>query len=271
MFDLINNIGKKDKSFINGYIASSFPFILDQINLALKRANLIIAEHVLVHELNSDTRQILNCSLRESSIVYERIAKNFKPTIPLDCDLLKKGLINKLKILLGELEGDLPMHAQFIHEVIKFLVFFYFYFFKMVLRHGPQLNEQLHKIAGQPQVVNLNNRDFKNNENNFLNSYLYEYFKHENSEEFLSHISEKTSSNIDIFNPNISSTKGFNNIINNINVSPKSDLIKKLPIEIKFEICLAGIELNARLLSTLKARYTLRKAMCYGNRFCSIF
>lgn len=116
----------EDEIFIN----DGLPFILDQIEFSLKRANLVIAEHILIRESKSNTtQQILNCSLRESSFIYEKIAKKFKPTIPLDLVSLKKDLINKLQILFGELEGNLLMHAQFIHEVFVYLFLFIFYLF----------------------------------------------------------------------------------------------------------------------------------------------
>lgn len=131
MYDLLNIAGKNQLREEDSSVGRLLylPFILDQMNLSLKRANLIIAEHVLIRELNSDTRQILNCSLRESSIIYERIAEKFKPTIPLDLVSLEKGVINKLKLLLGELEGDLPMHAQSIHEVFYFFCILFFKYF----------------------------------------------------------------------------------------------------------------------------------------------
>lgn len=87
---------------------------LDDIIFTLKRANLIVAEHIVHTQRNissnstSDTRQILNCSLRESQLQFERK----------QAPITSIGNRKRLILTLGELEGELPMHAEGIHEVI---------------------------------------------------------------------------------------------------------------------------------------------------------
>lgn len=140
----------------------------------------------------------------------------------------------------------------------------------MVLRHGPQLNEQLHKIIGQPQVVKPTTNDLNLDDNTFLISSLERDLGGEplegTSSQLLISNQYLSPSNFNNLNLETSSNKASDNTIT-VDLSPKLEPTKKFLIEIEFEICLAGIELNARLLSTLKARYTLRKAICNGNRY----
>lgn len=119
---------------------------LDSLELALKRANLIVSEHIATSQqqkpkspTSPETRQILNCSLRETKVLYERhLDKQIESqsenttkgglgsTSPIrntNLEAAFERIRNKLKVELGELEGDLPMHAESIHEVreLKFL------------------------------------------------------------------------------------------------------------------------------------------------------
>lgn len=96
--------------------------IIDSMIFSMKRASLIVSEHAET-DRNIKTKQILNASLRETKIIFERKR---------DKDMLD-NIKNYLSVILGEIDADLPMHAQSIHEV--------------VLRHGPQLNEQFHRIS----------------------------------------------------------------------------------------------------------------------------
>lgn len=101
---------KKDTEFENNQC-------LDDMIITLKRANLIVAEHIVLSQRNnisntSDTRQILNCSLRESQLQFERFR------IPRTSILNSSQIRRRLILTLGDLEGELPMHAESIHEVI---------------------------------------------------------------------------------------------------------------------------------------------------------
>lgn len=102
--DLDNNVCSAEETGEN-------VLCLDDIKIKLKRANLIVVEHIVQTQYNissntmSDTRQILNCSLRESQLQFERN------------QILCVGSRRRLILTLGELEGELPMHAEGIHEV----------------------------------------------------------------------------------------------------------------------------------------------------------
>ncbi|KAI6241376.1 FSA-C domain-containing protein [Aphelenchoides fujianensis] len=93
----------------------------DNVNLELKRANLIFSEH-RQQRTPTETKQILNCALRSGTCVF---------------DVLGDGS-RRLSVVVGEVEGELPMAAQSIHEVL--------------LRHAPALNDQLHRaLADRPR------------------------------------------------------------------------------------------------------------------------
>lgn len=96
---------------------------LDLINLEVRRANLIFSEHRSTQRKTSETKQILNCSLRQIFFKFETFGELSDATqnlIPTTSNLL---------IDLGEIELDLPMNAQSIHE--------------LAIKHSPQLNEQV--------------------------------------------------------------------------------------------------------------------------------
>lgn len=104
-------------------------FVLDHLNLSLKRANLVVAAHVGgssggQHTKGgiSDPHQILNCSLRESIVDYRRLIDDFRPTLPLRSNLDEQEILNRLKAELGQLECDLPIHAESIHEVLQIFI-----------------------------------------------------------------------------------------------------------------------------------------------------
>ncbi|KAI6225838.1 FSA-C domain-containing protein [Aphelenchoides besseyi] len=88
---------------------------LDTVNLEVKRANLIFSEH-RQQRAPAETKQILNCALRAATFNFDILSDHRK----------------HLLLILGEIEGELPMAAQSIHEVL--------------LRHAPSLNKQLHRV-----------------------------------------------------------------------------------------------------------------------------
>ncbi|CAD5207349.1 unnamed protein product [Bursaphelenchus okinawaensis] len=111
---------KSSKRSLSG---SDQPKLSDSVSLDIKRANLVLSEHRTHQKLQSETKQILNCSLKQSSGLFE---------VNLYTD---QHPVRKLVVQLGDVEGDLPMHAQSIHEV--------------VLRHAPELHDQLYRIVAQ--------------------------------------------------------------------------------------------------------------------------
>lgn len=158
-----------------------------------------------------------------------------------------------------------------------------------MLRHGPQINEQLHKIVGQPQPWTTMSTTHQSS--NVASG---------NDEEFVKRISEsgidmaqKTITSPESMSPSTPSTTEY--------VSTTSDLVPSFPLadiveptegvihkleedvaepflaassalpfkrpEIEFEIRLAGIELNVQLLPSLKAKYKMESAMSSGKRY----
>uniref|UniRef100_A0A158R4Y4 FSA_C domain-containing protein n=1 Tax=Syphacia muris TaxID=451379 RepID=A0A158R4Y4_9BILA len=85
--------------------------LLDEVTATVQRANLILSE--LVSGL--DAKHILNSSVNTSTFYFKRIMNDF--------------LHNFLNIHIGDIEGDIPMHAENLREV--------------VLRNVPKLNEQI--------------------------------------------------------------------------------------------------------------------------------
>ncbi|CAG9534922.1 unnamed protein product [Cercopithifilaria johnstoni] len=90
--------------------------ILDELNASIQRANLILSEFVMGH----DAKHIVSFLVKTSSLKFER-EKHIK------------GLVrSRIKVLIGDVEGDTPIHAQNLHEV--------------VLRNVSQLNEQITRL-----------------------------------------------------------------------------------------------------------------------------
>ncbi|CAJ0955025.1 unnamed protein product, partial [Mesorhabditis belari] len=76
-------------------------------------------------------QHILDCSLQESHLTVTR-------KIPSE-----KDVNTFLRLSLGAIEGDLPMAAQSLHDV--------------VLRHGPQLERQFDRLSAQPTTTTTQN------------------------------------------------------------------------------------------------------------------
>ncbi|VDO26763.1 unnamed protein product [Onchocerca flexuosa] len=90
--------------------------ILDELNASIQRANLILSEFVMGH----DAKHIVSFLVKTSSLRFER-------------ERCVNGLMgSRIKVLIGDVEGDTPIHAQNLHEV--------------VLRNVSQLNEQMTRL-----------------------------------------------------------------------------------------------------------------------------
>ncbi|KAI1727267.1 hypothetical protein Ddc_04564 [Ditylenchus destructor] len=267
----VENAMKDEAENVNEPIKFPPAFILDSLEVSLKRANLIVSEHIAPQKAknptSSETRQILNCSLRETHAIYERLLdqqlpdsnENSKNIGSSPSIRMKERIRNKLNLSLGELDGDLPMHAESIHEV--------------VLRHGPQLNEQLHRIVGQPQpstvVQSLSTPDELSRPRKFTNEF-------ELKEKFEPSLQPSPSTpSTEYVSPN-GELEDFMNLVENDESLPQNigeDLMEPvlataLPFkrpEIEFEIKLAGVELNVQLLPSLKAKYKLERALSSGR------
>uniref|UniRef100_A0A0N5B9N6 FSA_C domain-containing protein n=1 Tax=Strongyloides papillosus TaxID=174720 RepID=A0A0N5B9N6_STREA len=94
----------------------------DAVTLRIKKGNLRLTERADT-SFNKEARDILTCTLKESTF-------NFKRSINSIDTYTERSFI---KIKLGDVNGYIPMHAQFVHE--------------MVLKHGPQLNEQFNRLS----------------------------------------------------------------------------------------------------------------------------
>uniref|UniRef100_A0A1I7VD79 FSA_C domain-containing protein n=1 Tax=Loa loa TaxID=7209 RepID=A0A1I7VD79_LOALO len=90
--------------------------IMDELNASIQRANLILSEFVMGH----DAKHIVSFSVKTSSLKFEREK------------YIKGSVRSRIKVLIGDVEGDTPIHAQNLHEV--------------VLRNVSQLNEQITRL-----------------------------------------------------------------------------------------------------------------------------
>ncbi|VDK38549.1 unnamed protein product [Gongylonema pulchrum] len=90
--------------------------ILDELHASVQRANLILSEFVM----GRDAKHIVSFSVKTSSVRFER--KQY----------LNSSVESNVNVLVGDIEGDMPVHAQNLHEV--------------VLRNVSQLNEQMTRL-----------------------------------------------------------------------------------------------------------------------------
>uniref|UniRef100_A0A914RPV7 Uncharacterized protein n=1 Tax=Parascaris equorum TaxID=6256 RepID=A0A914RPV7_PAREQ len=98
--------------------------VLDLLNASVQRANLILSEFVV----GSDAKHIVNFSVKASTFTFKREQE------------LDGALHSHLNLCVGDVEGDMPIHAQNLHEV--------------VLRNAPQLNEQMTRLEySEPTLV----------------------------------------------------------------------------------------------------------------------
>uniref|UniRef100_A0A1I7XZZ8 FSA_C domain-containing protein n=1 Tax=Steinernema glaseri TaxID=37863 RepID=A0A1I7XZZ8_9BILA len=115
------------------------PLVTDSGNLSIKRASLYITEKAPNGSTDSNTMSeqkkniIFSFMLRETQLKFERTMDGK----------------DSVKLLLGEIEGDMPTHAQFVHDVM--------------MKHGTQLNEQLQMFTQNQQPLSsvLNHDDLK--------------------------------------------------------------------------------------------------------------
>ncbi|KAE9555244.1 hypothetical protein FO519_001495 [Halicephalobus sp. NKZ332] len=197
--------------------------VLDHCTMSMKKASLIVSEHVGSNRGAVETKRILSCSLRESNVFFERTRKKEHQKVN-----------NFLKVTLGEIEGNLPMHAQSIHEV--------------VLRHGPQLNEQLHRIVSQPQPYTP----------------MHEQIG-VTGERSTAIAAEPSTSNLILSKTPSKKRKSKHIRQPSIGIANLSAIPTRPQMEIEFELKLIGLELNAMLLPSLRAKYRLDLATATGT------
>ncbi|CEF63634.1 Fragile site-associated protein, C-terminal domain-containing protein [Strongyloides ratti] len=195
----------------------------DAITLRIKKGNLRLTERADA-SFKKEAKDILTCTLKESTF-------NFKRSINSIDTYTEKSVI---KIKLGDVNGDIPMHAQFVHE--------------MVLKHGPQLNEQfnrlsIHQIKPSSGItfspIPINTMPDGSNNTAIEESYL----------------GPKNSFGIDD--------------VNKVTIKREKNqqLSKKRAWRfiVDFDVKLSTILLNARLLPSLNTQYKLSRASANGT------
>jgi hypothetical protein len=199
--------------------ASSESKPLDLITLEIRRANLILSEHKVNQRKTSETKQILNSALRQSYFKFQTFGEFSEVTNSLNP---KKS---NLLIDLGEIEGDLPMNAQALHEV--------------VIKHAPQLNEQLHQIiVKRPYNFPINYT--------VINS----PYSSDTRKRLITHQLDKLTINTDHLRDTETESMPLTHHV--------------IPVDMEFKLNLTSLELNAQLLPSLKTKYKLTKAASSG-------
>uniref|UniRef100_A0A7E4VU99 FSA_C domain-containing protein n=1 Tax=Panagrellus redivivus TaxID=6233 RepID=A0A7E4VU99_PANRE len=230
--------------------------LMDSVLFVMKRASLIVSEHIGSNRSAVETKRILNCSLRESNVVFER---EMPPKKPLTAEDIQSPVAptpvgspkgrNVLRVTLGEIEGDLPMHAQSIHEV--------------VLRHGPQLNEQLHRIVSQPQPyhpLQASTVSTTTTDGPFVTAPAISSANLSTTTTLGGQQKQASTSTLP---PPIRQSTQLAVPPATIGAGPLGGGPSEM--EIDFELTLVGLELNAMLLPSLKAKYRLDKALAQGT------
>ncbi|KAI6182660.1 FSA-C domain-containing protein [Aphelenchoides bicaudatus] len=203
---------------------------MDLVNLEVKRANLIFSEHRANNQRKpSEIKQICNCSLRQSFFKFETFGELSETHL--------SPITNNLLIDLGEIEFDLPMHAQSIHEV--------------ALRHGPQLNEQLH------QIISKHDCRFPINYALFQSPYSTD--ARQSSEHHLDALT------IDVSHLRDGSSKEANETGEESTLIEPPIIQSTTPIDVQFRLQMTSLELNAQLLPSLKTKYKLTKTAASGS------
>ncbi|EPB75014.1 hypothetical protein ANCCEY_05883 [Ancylostoma ceylanicum] len=98
----------------------------DMVDMKLRKASLALMES----DNSKQNTHIVNCTLHESTAKLTRRPAESSADEPL----------TTLNISLGAIEGELPMAAHSLHDV--------------VMRHGPQLEQQFNRLSAQPTLLN---------------------------------------------------------------------------------------------------------------------
>ncbi|KAL6737884.1 hypothetical protein Aduo_011490 [Ancylostoma duodenale] len=98
----------------------------DMVDMKLRKASLALMES----DNSKQNTHIVNCTLHESTAKLTRRPRESSADEPL----------TTLSISLGAIEGELPMAAHSLHDV--------------VMRHGPQLEQQFNRLSAQPTLLN---------------------------------------------------------------------------------------------------------------------
>ncbi|CAI4230279.1 unnamed protein product [Auanema sp. JU1783] len=106
------------------------PQEVDILKFSLRKAKLNIREAILLNGKMQESKPILHCGLKES------VAKLDRKLLVLDGRDPKSD--TSLFIALGAIDGELPMVARSLHDV--------------VMRHGPELEQQFNRLSAQPHA-----------------------------------------------------------------------------------------------------------------------
>uniref|UniRef100_A0AC35TQR5 FSA_C domain-containing protein n=1 Tax=Rhabditophanes sp. KR3021 TaxID=114890 RepID=A0AC35TQR5_9BILA len=193
----------------------------DSVHLIVTKGNLVLTERSKNDGLNN-AKDILICSVKKSTFSFKRSINSI--------DAFTER--NVIKIKLGDVNGEIPMHAQSVHE--------------MVLKHGPQFTEQLNKL-GIHQIKPASNFSPIPTTDS-ADSSLRNNFEH-------SYLGPKTSFGLEDIKK----------------VTMKRELNTQLTKKrtwtfiVDFDIQLSTILLNAKLLPSLSTQYKLDKATANGT------
>ncbi|CAJ0604609.1 unnamed protein product [Cylicocyclus nassatus] len=172
----------------------------DVIDMKLRKASLALMES----ENAKQNTHIVNCTLHESTSKLTRRSGDANSEEPL----------TTLHIMLGSIEGELPMAAHSLHDV--------------VMRHGPQLEQQFNRLSAQPLAIS--------------NSVL---------------ISDVNLAELPMVEPGAPAP--WFGKAEPAKARPRAPVAK-----VKFNFETSSIELRARLLPSLLARYKLNRASSSG-------
>lgn len=219
------------------------PKPLDLINLEVRRANLIFSEHRTNQRKISETKQILNCSMRQGLFKFE----TFGELAAAD----SSPITNNLLIDLGELEGNqqcLPFRltlsnlaVSLLHDIVKGKSYI------------EQLSEQLHHvIVKQPYQFSI---DY---------SIHYPYFsgthQYSSSVQYLDGLAGNVIHVQNEFSRHKNETgRGSKTLVENALTQQQS-----APVDVQFRIQMTSLELIAQLLPSLKTKYKMTKAAASG-------
>lgn len=97
-------------------------FVTSMFDMSLRKASLALMES----DNSKQNMHIVNCTLHESSARLMNQYSEFPSNEP----------VTSLRVSLGVIEGELPVAAHSLHDV--------------VMRHGPQLEQQFNRLSAQP-------------------------------------------------------------------------------------------------------------------------
>ncbi|XGW26571.1 hypothetical protein V3C99_007295 [Haemonchus contortus] len=203
--DSDRNHGSKSKKNIKTLLSKRHATMFD---ISLRKASLALMES----DNAKQNMHIVNCTLHESSARLSSGVAEGEKDEPL----------TTLRVSLGAIEGELPVAAHSLHDV--------------VMRHGPQLEQQFNRLSAQPAPSNQKPEA-------------------EQQTDSLQQVEVVGPAQVAAWEQN----HGKYGDATKKPVRPRAPIMK-----IKFDFETSNIELRARLLPSLLARYKLNRAFSSG-------